>query len=130
MILPRLETDLLTLIEATIEGRLDRTTIDWSPGACVGVVMASGGYPGPYGGGYPIEGLDEVDPDVAVFHGATKIEDGRHGTAGGRVLTVAARGRDVAEARGKAYVNAERIRFKDAHYRKDIALRAVEPSKL
>ncbi len=130
VILPRLETDLLTIIEATIEGRLDRTTIDWSPGACVGVVMASGGYPGPYGGGHPITGLDEVDPEVAVFHAGTKIENGRPVTAGGRVLTVAARGRDVADARDKAYVNVERIRFKDAHYRKDVALRAIEPSKV
>ena len=130
VILPRLETDLLSIIEAVIEGRLDRTAIEWSPDATVGVVMASGGYPSSYGSGYPITGLDDVDPGVAVFHAGTRLEGGRPVTAGGRVLTVVARGRDLAEARDEAYVNVERVRFEGAHYRKDIALRAVEPSKV
>jgi phosphoribosylamine--glycine ligase len=129
VILPRLETDLLTIIEAVIEGRLDRTAIEWSGGASVAVVMSSGGYPGSYGSGYPITGLDDVDPDVAVFHAGTKLVNGEPVTAGGRVLTVAARGRDLAEARDRAYTNVERVRFEGAHYRKDIALRAIETTR-
>jgi phosphoribosylamine--glycine ligase len=84
--------------------------------------MASGGYPGNYKTGYPIEGLGDVDKDVMVFHAGTK--SGPHGevlTSGGRVLTVVAKGKDTAEARAKVYANISRIRFTDAFYRKDIA---------
>ncbi|MEE9286238.1 MAG: phosphoribosylamine--glycine ligase [Dehalococcoidia bacterium] len=125
VILPRMKSDLLDVIEAAIAGRLAQVKIEWDPRPCVGVVMASGGYPGEYRKGYPIAGLGDVDPDVTVFHAGTRLVDGRVVTDGGRVLTVAALGNDLAEARARAYDNVQRIRFQDAHYRSDIALRAI-----
>jgi phosphoribosylamine--glycine ligase len=83
--------------------------------------MASGGYPGSYKTGFPISGLDEVDKDIMVFHAGTKLEGGQVLTNGGRVLTVAATGKNLAEAREKVYANIPRIHFEGCHYRKDIA---------
>ena len=123
VILPRLETDLAEIALAVIEGRLDKQKIEWSKKACVGVVMASGGYPGHYETGFPITGLGDMDKDVMVFHAGTKLDaEGRVVTAGGRVLTVVATGETLAQARQKVYNNVSRIDFKAAHYRKDIAL--------
>ena len=84
--------------------------------------MASGGYPGSYQTGFPITGLDDLDKDILVFHAGTRLESGQILTNGGRVLTVAAMGKTVAEAREKVYANLPRINFKDCHYRRDIAL--------
>jgi len=85
------------------------------------VVLASGGYPGSNETGIPIEGLDEIDPDVQGFHAGTKRrEDGVVVTAGGRILTVVATAATLSEAREKAYRNVERIRFQGVHYRRDI----------
>jgi phosphoribosylamine--glycine ligase len=121
VLLPRLKTDLLEILLAVVNNRLEGTVVEWSDEACVGVVLASGGYPGPYETGFPIEGLDDVDPDVQVFHaGVKRREDGVVVTAGGRVLTVVATGVTLAEAREKAYRNVERIRFQGVHYRRDI----------
>jgi len=121
VLLPRLKTDLLEILLAVVNNRLEGTVVEWSDEACVGVVLASGGYPGPYKTGFPIEGLDEVDPDVQVFHAGTKRrDDGVVVTAGGRVLTVVATGATLTEAREKAYRNVERIRFQGVHYRRDI----------
>ncbi len=121
VLLPRLKTDLLEVLLAVVNNRLEGTLVEWSDEACVAVAMASGGYPGSYETGFPIEGLDEVDPDVQVFHAGTKRrEDGAVVTAGGRVLTVVATGATLAEAREKAYRNVERIRFQGVHYRRDI----------
>ncbi|MFH1085101.1 MAG: phosphoribosylamine--glycine ligase, partial [Chloroflexota bacterium] len=128
VVLPRLETDLVEIVLATLEGRLDRLTIRWRDEACVGVVLASPGYPGDYPKGLPIEGLDCVGRDALVFHAGTRIENGRVVTDGGRVLTVAALGRDMASARQTAYEGVARIGFQGAQHRKDIALRAVEAS--
>jgi len=123
VILPRLETDLAAIAMAVIESRLDKLDIEWSAKACVGVVMASGGYPGHYETGFPIYGLKALDKDIMVFHAGTKLDaEGRVVTAGGRVLTVAALGETLAEARQKVYNNVSRISFQGAHYRKDIAL--------
>ena len=123
VILPRLKTDLLEIIQAVVNGRLEGTVVEWSEEACVGVVLASGGYPGSYDTGFPIEGLDQVDADVQVFHAGTKRrEDGAIVTAGGRVLTVVATGATLSEAREKAYRNVERIRFQGVHYRRDISV--------
>jgi phosphoribosylamine--glycine ligase len=84
--------------------------------------MASGGYPGSYKTGFPISGLDEVDKDIMIFHAGTKAgAKGEVLTNGGRVLTVAARGKDLAEAREKVYKNINRIRFEGCYYRRDIA---------
>jgi phosphoribosylamine--glycine ligase len=124
--LPLLKTDLVDIMMAVIEGRLDRVKIEWSDDACVGVVMSSAGYPGSYKTGFAIKGLDEVDEEALVFHAGTKPDsDGTVRTSGGRVLTVAGVGRDIAEARRKAYANLSRIHFEGCYYRKDIALREV-----
>lgn len=127
VLLPRLKSDLLEICWATANGRLADARIDWSTDACVGVVMASGGYPDQYRTGYTIAGLGTVEPDVLVFHAGTAAEgDGTVVTAGGRVLTVVATGRTLAEARGKVYRNVQRIHFSRCHYRKDIAAPAAD----
>ena len=120
-LLPRMKSDLLEVLWAVAENRLHEVEVEWSDDACVGVVLASGGYPGQYETGFPIEGLDDLDADVLIFHAGTRRgDDGRLVTAGGRILTVAATGRTMAEAREKAYRNVERIRFQGVHYRRDI----------
>jgi phosphoribosylamine--glycine ligase len=108
---------------AVIDNKLDKINIEWSDDACVGVVIASAGYPGSYKTGFPIAGLDEVDKEVMVFHAGTRIGSapGQVLTNGGRVLTVVATGKNIAEARKKVYQNISRIRFEGCHYRKDIA---------
>ncbi|MBM4405909.1 MAG: phosphoribosylamine--glycine ligase [Chloroflexi bacterium] len=125
VILPRLQTDIVDIFVGVAERTLHKVTPNWHPKPCVGVVMASGGYPGAFKKGYPITGLQDVDPDVMVFHAGTKLKDGRLVTDGGRVLIVSALGKDMAEAREQAYSNVKRIKFQDAHYRTDIALRAI-----
>ena len=124
-ILPLLRSDLLELMMAVVEERLDGIDIQWSDSACVGVVLASGGYPGKYDTGLPIDGLDAVDKDIVVFHAGTKSVDGNVLTDGGRVLTVVGTGRDIAGARDRVYANIPRISFEGCHYRKDIGLREV-----
>ena len=119
--LPLLKSDLVDIMLAVIDGTLERTKIEWSDDTCVGVVMASGGYPGSYKAGFPITGLDKVAPDLLVFHAGTKVEDGKTCTAGGRVLTMAATGKTVADAREKVYHNLPQVHFEGRHYRKDIA---------
>ena len=121
--LPLLKTDLIDVFMAVIHGNLDQIAVEWSGDACVGVVMVSGGYPGSYKTGFPITGLDELDKDILVFHAGTKVgvESGQILTNGGRVLTVAAKGKTIAEARGKVYLNLPRIHFEGCYYRKDIA---------
>ncbi len=127
VILPRLKSDLIDVILSVLRGDLSETKLEWSKEAAVGVVMASGGYPGKYQVGYSIEGLDKVAEGVMVFHAGAKLEAGsatrrsKVMTDGGRVLTVTTTGRTLAEAREEAYANVRRITFKDAHYRKDIA---------
>ena len=128
VILPRLRSDLLDILLAVVEGRLDRVRAEWRQEACVGIVLASGGYPGPYKTGFPIHGLDDVDKDVMVFHAGTRLTTSKGVrqavTDGGRVLTVAALGRTLAEARRKAYDNVKRIQFQGCHHRNDIAAKA------
>ena len=121
--LPLLKTDLVDIILAVINGNLDQINVECSQDACVGVVMASAGYPGNYKTGFPITGLNELDRDILVFHAGTKIgsEPGQVLTSGGRVLTVVAIGRTIAKAREKVYANIPRIRFEGCHYRRDIA---------
>ena len=123
VILPRLKTDLLEIILAAVNGRLDQTKIECSNDACVGVAMAPGGYPGSYETGFPISGLDTLDKDITVFHAGTRLgPDGQVLTSGGRVLTVVAMGKTLAQAREKVYANISKIKFEGSHYRKDIAL--------
>lgn len=125
VILPRLQSDLYEVCVAAAEGRLEAVDVRWSERPTVGVVMASGGYPATYKMGYIIEGLDRLDPDVLVFQAGTKQDSRGLITHGGRVLTVVASGPTLAEARSRAYENVHRISFVDAHYRTDIAGRAV-----
>ncbi len=122
-ILPRLKSDLLDIVLAVAQNQLHEVEPEWSDDACIGVVLASGGYPGEYSTGFPIRGLDTVDPGVMVFHAGTRLaDDGRTVlTAGGRVLTVAATAPTLAEARRKVYDNVARISFDGMHYRRDIA---------
>ncbi len=123
VVLPRLKADLLDIIMAVVDKKLDRVKIQWREEACVGVVMASAGYPGSYQTGFPISGLNEVDRDVMVFHAGTKDgpAPGEVVTSGGRVLTVVATGKHLTEAREKVYNNISRIQFKGCQYRRDIA---------
>jgi phosphoribosylamine--glycine ligase len=122
VVLPRMKTDLLEVILAVLENKLDTINLEWTEEACVGVVIASGGYPGSYKTGLPVSGLDEVDKDIMIFHAGTKSGPKNEIlTSGGRVLTVTALGKDLAEAREKVYTNIDRIRFDGCYYRKDIA---------
>jgi len=126
VILPLLKTDLVDILLAVVQGNLNQVEAEWSTDACVGVVMASAGYPGSHKTGFPIKGLDEVDEDLLIFHAGTRLgDDGEIYTDGGRVLTVVASGRDLAEAREKVYRQLPSIHFEGCHYRTDIALREI-----
>ena len=126
VILPRLNSDLAELALACIEGRIDHNSVDWTSESCVGVVMASGGYPGEYKTGFRVSGITELDPDLLVFHAGTKVADQDEGssilTNGGRVLTLVGTAPNLEQARQKVYDNIGRVHFEGAHYRKDIAL--------
>lgn len=123
VVLPQLKTDLADIILGVINGNLDSVNIEWSKDACVGVVLASGGYPGSYKKGLPITGFENLDDDITVFHAGTTLDDnGKVITSGGRVLTVVACGETIAKAREKVYNNISRLHFEGCHYRKDIAL--------
>src|SRR5262249_50778 len=130
-LLMRLQTDLLDLLEAVVDDRLDEfpeEKLQWDPRPSVCVVMASKGYPGSYAKGKVITGLDDAAkvPDVKVFHAGTKLENNVVVTDGGRVLGVTALGDTLAVARQKAYEAVERISFQGAFYRRDIAERALK----
>lgn len=127
-ILMRLKSDLVEILLATCEGRLDRLTLRWDPRPAVCVVMASGGYPGKYQKGKQITGLTDAMsiPDIRVFHAGTGFADGKVVTAGGRVLGVTALGNTIAEAKRRAYLAVEKINFDGAYYRCDIADKAIK----
>ena len=126
-ILPRMKSDLLPLLEATIDGKIDNYSIEWDQRPAVTVVLASGGYPGKYEMGKSISGLDEAAKidGLQIFHAGTKQLNDEIVTAGGRVLAVTALGSTIAEARSRAYEAVARIHFENCHYRRDIALIAV-----
>jgi len=123
--LPRLKTDLIDAMEAVIEGRLAGCPLEWRDEAAVCVVMASGGYPGDYAKGKEIRGIEAAEAGATVFHAGTKRVDGRLVTWGGGVLGVTALGADVRTARENAYAAVEKIVFEGAHYRRDIAAKAL-----
>ncbi|MCJ7515437.1 MAG: phosphoribosylamine--glycine ligase, partial [Dehalococcoidia bacterium] len=125
-ILPRLNSDLVDILLAVVDNKLTQAVIKWNDDACVGVVVASGGYPGSYKTGLKITGLDELNDDVMVFHAGTRLQDSQVYTDGGRVLTVTATGKNMAEARSRVYRNISRIKFDGCHYRRDIAAREVK----
>lgn len=126
-ILMRLKSDLLEVMLAVCEGKLDEITLEWDPRPAVCVVMASGGYPGDYEKGKKITGIEEAekDSDVVVFHAGTVVVDGDIVTNGGRVLGVTGVGETVAKAKKKAYEAAAKIKFDGAYYRSDIADKAI-----
>jgi phosphoribosylamine--glycine ligase len=123
-LLPRMKSDLLPLLEATIDGNVSQYAIEWDTRAAVTVVLASAGYPGKYETGKTISGLDDAAKlqDVQIFHAGTKRANGEIKTAGGRVLAVAALGSSLEAARERAYEAVSRIHFENCHYRHDIAL--------
>ncbi len=128
-ILMRLQSDLVQLCLAAVDGKLDQVSAEWDPRPALGVVMAAGGYPGDYRKGDPIGGLPELhSEDSKVFHAGTRHHDFHIVTSGGRVLCVCALGDTVADAQRKAYEVAKKIRWKGAFYRKDIGHKAIERS--
>lgn len=125
-VMMRLKSDLAALCSAALDGELKSQTLRWDERAALGVVMASGGYPGKYATGHPITGLDAAEaPDCKVFHAGTQLDDGAVLTSGGRVLCVTGLGGNVTEACEKAYQGAARISWQDARYRSDIGYRAI-----
>jgi phosphoribosylamine--glycine ligase len=128
VVLPLLKSDLVEVIEAVVEHRLDQFHIEWHDDTTVCVVMTSGGYPGPYRSGLPIDGLPSVAHDTGmVFHAGTTRHGGRVVTAGGRVLGIVGRGKTLADAQRKAYQMMNTISFEGCHFRTDIAHRALAP---
>ena len=127
-ILMRLESDLIDAVEASIDGTVSQDNFSWSQDPSVCVVMSSGGYPGTFEVGKRIDGLEEAGAveGVTVFHAGTSKRDGAYYTAGGRVLGVTARGADLETAVKRAYDACGKITFAGAHYRKDIAARALK----
>jgi phosphoribosylamine---glycine ligase len=127
-IMMRLESDLVEAMEAAIDGRVSEGDFRWSPDASVCVVMASGGYPGTFEAGKRISGLEKAATmdGVKVFHAGTSVREGACYTAGGRVLGVTARAPEIKAAVDRAYEAVAKISFERAHYRKDIAARALK----
>lgn len=119
-ILPRLETDLVDVFKACIEGKLSELDLKWSPKSSVTVVLASGGYPESSEKGVPIYGLDTLLSDTYLYHGATSLEDEEIQTDGGRVLAVTRLGDTIEEARKLVYKEIDKIKFENMQYRKDI----------
>jgi phosphoribosylamine---glycine ligase len=125
VLLSRLETDLVDLLEACIDGTLSQQTPRWKAGSAVCVIAASGGYPEAYETGKPIEGLGEASRDAVVFHAGTRLQDGRCLTSGGRVLGVTATGGDLSEARERAYRATQAVTFEGMHFRSDIGAKGL-----
>jgi phosphoribosylamine--glycine ligase len=125
--LTRLENDLVELFDACVDGTLGRTELKWSPMASVCVVMASGGYPGSYGKGKAISGLDVAAelPNTKVFHAGTAKSGDQIVTSGGRVLGVTSWAKDLKGAQAAAYAATEKIQFEGAQFRRDIAVKAL-----
>ena len=130
-IMMRLKSDLLEVCLAVCEQKLDRVTLEWDERPAVCVVMASGGYPGDYEKGKVVTGIIEAEQlkDVVVFHAGTSVKDGKWVTAGGRVLGVTAIGGTIADAKKQAYEAVGKISFEGAHYRRDIADKAIRGKK-
>lgn len=125
VLMPMIKGDLLPILEAAAQGALPGQTVEIYPGACVGIVLAAGGYPGSYQKGQAITGLDQVEHDTIVFQAGTAINDGQLVTAGGRVMAVVVRAETISAALPKVYREIEKIHFADMHYRHDIAQKAL-----
>ena len=122
VILPMLKTDLMEIFEAITDERLADVEIKWEDGACVCVVLASGGYPERYEKGKEIT-FGDLDEDIILCHAGTAMKEGKLVTSGGRVLGVCAKGADIESARKKAYKNVEKIHFEGMYYRTDIGIK-------
>jgi len=128
VVLPRLKTDLVDILNAVIDGSLHKINIEWEDNAAVCVVVASGGYPGKYQKGKVISGLERLEnmKGIIVFHAGTKFQDGKIITSGGRVLGITSWDNTISKAKEKAYEGVEKIYFEDMYYRKDIAAKAIK----
>ncbi|NMO21765.1 phosphoribosylamine--glycine ligase [Pyxidicoccus fallax] len=126
VLMMQLGEDLLPLVDACARGQLESRTLKSHPGASVGVVMAAQGYPDAPRKGQRIDGLDAVPSDATVFLAGVEAKDGALVTSGGRVLTVCARGEDLARARERAYAAAAAVRFEGMHFRRDIGARGLK----
>ena len=128
VVLPILETDLIEIFNAVIEGNLHKINLKWKDNAVVCVVIASGGYPGRYQKGKIINGLESLEEmkNIIAFHAGTKFQDGKVVTSGGRVLGITAWADTIFKAKEKAYEGAEKIYFEEMYYRKDIALKGIK----
>lgn len=126
VVLPLLQSDLIDVVEAVVEHRLDQVPVSWHDQAAVCVVMTAKGYPGPYDIGNPISGLSLTDDHTMIFHAGTQRINGNTITAGGRVLGVTGTGVDLATARDRAYRSVRHIQFDGCHFRQDIAHRALK----
>ena len=122
VILPMLKTDLMEVFEAIVDERLEELELEWESGACVCLVLASGGYPEAYEKGKEIT-FGDLDEEIILCHAGTAMKDGKLVTSGGRVLGVVAKGSDIEEARKKVYAAAEKIHFDGMYYRKDIGIK-------
>lgn len=125
VVLPRLKTDLLDIMEACVDGSLDKLDIEWYDNAAVCVVLASGGYPTAYDKGFEISGLEDIKKrgDLIVFHAGTALKDGKFVTNGGRVLGITGIGSNLDEAIKTAYQGVEIVDFEKKHFRRDIGLK-------
>ncbi|MCX8213476.1 MAG: phosphoribosylamine--glycine ligase [SAR202 cluster bacterium] len=122
VVLPRLKSDLLDILIYVAQGDVSAASLEWDDQSHVAVVLASGGYPGKYATGFPIDGLDEMPPGVMVYHAGTRLGGDTVTTAGGRVLAASASGDTLEVARLRAYEGVSRIRFSGSFHRGDIAL--------
>ena len=131
-IMMRLQSDLVSLCNAAVDGKLDQVTAEWSEDTAVGVVLAAGGYPASYATGDAITGLCDLtrqstrSENTKVFHAGTKTDNGSVVTSGGRVLCVTATGATVKEAQQRAYASVDKISFDNMYCRRDIAYRAID----
>jgi phosphoribosylamine--glycine ligase len=124
VLLPALESSLLELIEATLDGKLAQTVVRQRPGYYVGVVLASEGYPAArFPTGFPITGLDQLHPSILAFHGATRRQEGQLVTSGGRVLVLVGHGHELDDAVAHVYREAEKVKFQGVYLRTDIGQR-------
>jgi len=126
-ILMRLQSDLCALCDSALDGTLDQAQTSWDQRDAIGVVLAAGGYPGSYGKGFVIDGLDACETDnIKVFHAGTALSEGKVVTSGGRVLCVTALGDDIVSAQRDCYLAADKISWDGLTMRRDIGWRAIE----
>lgn len=129
-IMPMIKGDILPLFEAAVDCRLKDHKIEIEAGACICVVLAAQGYPGPYEKGRLIEGLEKLQPDTRVFHAGTCLKDGAYYTGGGRVMAIVCRGSDIKGAQAKVYGEIQKINFSGMHYRRDIGGKALAEERI